>query len=104
MATVTKKVMKKQAQWVTKSGAVVTEDDAAAMAAAFESDETDLADAEARPVGRPSLSPRSAGGASPRVSVRLGDEAYAALNARAEHEHRSVSDLAREAIESYIAG
>lgn len=100
MATVRKK---KQAQWVTKSGAVLTEDDAAAMAAAFENDETDLADAEPRTVGRPSLSPRGAG-ASPRVSVRLADDAYAALHARAEQEHRSVSDLAREAIEVYIAG
>lgn len=102
MATVTKKT--KQAQWVAKGGRVITEDDAAAMAAAFESDAQDLAQAEPRPVGRPPLSNRSAGGPSPRVSVRLGDDAYAALLARAEHEHRRVSDLAREAIEVYIAG
>ncbi|MFN2538303.1 MAG: ribbon-helix-helix protein, CopG family [Mycobacteriales bacterium] len=38
------------------------------------------------------------------MSVRLADDAYAALHARAEQEHRSVSDLAREAIELYIAG
>ena len=102
MATVTKKA--KQAPWVGKGGLVITEDDAAAMAAAFENDEQDLATAEPRPVGRPSLSARPAGGPSPRVSVRLGDDAYAALLARAQHEHRRVSDLAREAIEVYVAG
>lgn len=102
MATVTKKT--KQAQWVAKGGRVITQDDAAAMAAAFEGDGQELATAEPRPVGRPPLSRRPAGGASPRVSVRLADETYAALLARAEQEHRRVSDLAREAIEVYIAG
>lgn len=94
----------KRAQWVAEDDLVITEDDAAAMAAAFEGDGQDPATAEPRPVGRPPLSRRPAGWASPRVSVRLGEDAYAALLARAEHEHRRVSDLAREAIEVYIAG
>jgi uncharacterized protein (DUF4415 family) len=89
--------------WTAKGGKVITEADAAAMAAAFELDDDGLDDAMPRRVGRPSLSRGTSAGPSPRVSVRLAGDAFAALQARAKAEHRRVSDLAREAIEAYVA-
>lgn len=89
--------------WRTKSGVVLSDDDAAAMAAAFESDDFDPGPMTKRPVGRPGLSRRAAAGPSPRVSVRMEATAYEVLKARAEAEHRTVSDLAREAIEVFVA-
>lgn len=89
--------------WTTQSGVVITDEDAAAMAAAFESDDFDPGPMKKRPVGRPGLAGRSAAGPSPRVSVRVEATAYKILKARAEAEHRTVSDLAREAIEVFVA-
>lgn len=73
------------------------------MAAAFESDDFDPGSMTKRRVGRPGLSGRAAAGPSPRVSVRMEASAYEVLKARAEAEHRTVSDLAREAIEVFVA-
>jgi hypothetical protein len=89
--------------WRTTSGVVMTDDDAAAMAAAFEADDFEPGPMTKRPVGRPGLSGRSAGGPSPRVSVRVEPTAYRLLRERAAAEHRTVSDLAREAIEAFVA-
>lgn len=111
MAAVTKKTTTKASRapgpdrgpWHTKSGVVLNDDDAAAMAAAFESDDFDPGSMATRPVGRPGLSRRTAAGPSPRVSVRVEATAYKVLKERAEAEHRTVSDLAREAIEAFVA-
>ena len=58
----------------------------------------DLAKAERREVGRPSL----AAGVSPRVSFRTTETLYVATRRRAEVEGRTVSDLVREAVERYV--
>ncbi|MGI8426610.1 MAG: ribbon-helix-helix protein, CopG family [Actinomycetota bacterium] len=50
--------------------------------------------------GRPSLHK----GVSPRVSFRTTPRLYEAARERAAREGRSVSELAREAIERYVAG
>lgn len=59
----------------------------------------DLAHAEPRRIGRPSLGD----GVSPRVSFRASPAVYRAARERAAREGRSVSDLAREAVERYLA-
>jgi hypothetical protein len=53
-----------------------------------------------RPVGRPSL---DGSGASPRVSFRVSKDLYDAAAERAIEEERTVSALAREAMERYLA-
>lgn len=51
--------------------------------------------------GRPSLS--GPGERSPQLRLTVPDQLRADLRARADVEHRSVSELAREAIERYLA-
>lgn len=53
-----------------------------------------------RVVGRPSLT--APGRRSPQIAVRLPEAIRAAVAARAEREGKSVSELAREAIEAYL--
>jgi hypothetical protein len=49
--------------------------------------------------GRPSLEK----GPSPRISYRVGESLYARAKSKAEKEARSVSELAREALEKYLS-
>ncbi|MFP5219877.1 MAG: hypothetical protein ACLGIG_09085 [Actinomycetes bacterium] len=100
---VTRKRPAEPGPWTTTSGVVITDADAAAMAAAFEADDFEPGPMTKRPVGRPGLTGRSAAGPSPRVSVRVEATAYKLLRDRAAAEHRTVSDLAREAIEAFVA-
>lgn len=51
--------------------------------------------------GRPSLAGRR--GRSPQVTFRLSPELRAAAERRAEREGKRVSDVAREALEEYLA-
>lgn len=51
--------------------------------------------------GRPSLT--SPGERSPQLRLSVPEQLRDGLRARAEAEHRSVSELAREAIERYLA-
>ncbi|HYB23912.1 MAG TPA: ribbon-helix-helix domain-containing protein [Solirubrobacteraceae bacterium] len=59
----------------------------------------DLSKANRVTYGRPSL---GAAGVSPRIQVRVDAELADALRARAEKEHRSVSEIARSALREYI--
>lgn len=59
----------------------------------------DLTKAERVRMGRPALG-RS--GASPRVQVRVDPDLAMALRARARKEHRSVSEIARDALREYV--
>jgi hypothetical protein len=52
----------------------------------------------ARP-GRPSLDE----GVSPRISYRVADGLYVRAKKKAEAEGRTVSELAREALEAYVS-
>jgi hypothetical protein len=83
----------------TASGEVLTENDIEKIADEIESDEPVVFTA-VRPVGRPSL---DGNGASPRVSFRIPTDLYAAAAERAIEEERTVSALAREALERYLA-
>ncbi|MHB8328466.1 MAG: ribbon-helix-helix protein, CopG family, partial [Acidimicrobiales bacterium] len=59
----------------------------------------DLGSARRVRVGRPSLGK----GISPRLDLRVEPELANALHKRAKKEHRSVSDVAREALRRYLA-
>jgi type I restriction enzyme, R subunit len=84
---------------VAKGGDVLTEREIDALAAEAETG-YDLSHAARRRSGRPSLG----SGVSPRVSFRASPTLYQAARDRAAREGRSVSDLAREAVERYVAG
>jgi hypothetical protein len=85
--------------WVTRSGTVITQEDAERLADRFESEDFDPSQWERRYVGRPSL---GVAGESPRVSFRASPELYKAAWKRADKEERSLSSLAREALERYL--
>ena len=95
----TKKTTGEEHQWVTRSGAVITEEIAERMAEEIERNPPDPSELERRYVGRPSLGPA---GHSPRVSFRVPPDVYKAAWARADKEGRSLSDLAREAFNRYM--
>jgi predicted HicB family RNase H-like nuclease len=82
---------------VTKAGDVVTDRDVQALADEAEAG-YDLSQAKRRRLGRPSLEL----GISPRVSFRTSRTLYEAARERAAQEGRSVSELAREAMERYV--
>jgi len=60
----------------------------------------DLRRAQRQRVGRPSLE----AGVSPRVTFRTSRSLYEAARQRAAREGRTVSALAREAMERFVAG
>jgi hypothetical protein len=82
----------------TRLGIEITPEAAAALAAEAEQG-YDLTQATRRRVGRPSL---GVGGASPRMSFRTTPDLYRAAQEQAKEEGRSVSDLAREALATYV--
>jgi hypothetical protein len=83
----------------TKSGRVITDEVADRIADEIESGE-EFVFLRKRPVGRPSLDGNRA---SPRVSFRVPKALYDAATERAIEEERTVSALAREAMEKYLA-
>jgi len=83
----------------TKSGRVITDEVAERIADEVESQE-EFVFLRKRPVGRPSLDGNCA---SPRVSFRVPKALYDAAAKRAIEEERTVSALAREAMEKYLA-
>jgi hypothetical protein len=93
MATV-----KKEKVFRTRSGAVITPEIADELAAEAERG-YDLSNAVVQPVGRPSLGQT---GTSPRLNFRVPSDTFAAAKRRAEEEGRSVSELAREAVEAFL--
>ncbi|HEY3112049.1 MAG TPA: CopG family transcriptional regulator [Chloroflexota bacterium] len=82
----------------TKGGDALTEQEIEALAAEAEAG-YDLSRARRQRSGRPSLGE----GVSPRVSFRASPALYQAARDRAAREGRSVSELAREAVERYVA-
>ena len=53
-----------------------------------------------RRAGRPSLSGEP--GHSTRLGVRLDNDTYQSIRRLAEHQHRNISDVVREAINRYL--
>jgi hypothetical protein len=84
----------------TESGEELTEEDIEKIADEIESDAPVVFTAMRR-VGRPSL---DGNGKSPKVSFRVPRELWDAAMERAIEEERTVSAVAREALEKYLAG
>ena len=84
---------------VTRGGTVITEELAEQWAEDFEKNPPDSSQFERRYVGRPSL---GNAGQSPRVSFRASPKLFKAAWKRADEEGRSLSSLAREALERYL--
>jgi hypothetical protein len=93
------RVKEKEKEFKTKSGLVITDEVAERLADEIESDEPVVFTA-IRPVGRPSL---DGNGTSPRLSFRIPQELYDAAAERAIEEERTVSAVAREALEKFLA-
>jgi hypothetical protein len=89
----------KSKEFRTKSGLVITDEVAERLADEIETDE-EYEWTRKRPVGRPSL---DGSGTSPRVEFRLPKQLYDAAAERAIAEERTVSAVAREALEKYLA-
>jgi hypothetical protein len=89
----------KSKEFRTKSGLVITDEVAERLADEIETDE-EYEWTRKRPVGRPSL---DGSGTSPRVEFRVPRGLYAAAAERAIEEERTVSAIAREALEKYLA-
>lgn len=81
-------------------GRRITEADAEAAADAFEADDLEVLEVTYSRGGRPSLS--APGAHSPRVDVRVPQGLKAALDRLAHAQHRSESELVREALEEYL--
>jgi hypothetical protein len=92
------KMRKDEERWITPSGTVITEEIAEELAEEAEG-EFDVRRLERRFVGRPSL---GQAGVSPRVSFRASRDLYDAAWKRADKEGRSLSGLAREALQQYL--
>src|SRR3954447_9687440 len=84
---------------VMPSGTVITEELAEQWAEEIEKNPPDPSVLERRYVGRPSL---GKAGQSPRVSFRASPKLFKAAWKRADEEGRSLSSLAREALERYL--
>jgi hypothetical protein len=89
----------KSKEFRTKSGLEITDEVAERLADEIETDE-EYEWTRKRPVGRPSL---DGSGTSPRVEFRLPKQLYDAAAERAIAEERTVSAVAREALEKYLA-
>jgi hypothetical protein len=81
------------------SGKILTEEDAERIADEIESDEP-VVFTGVRLVGRPSL---DGNGTSPQLSFRVPRDLYDAAAERAIAEERTVSAVAREALEKFLA-
>jgi predicted HicB family RNase H-like nuclease len=88
-----------EALGVTRGGTVITEELAEQWAEEIEQNPPDPSELERRYVGRPSL---GRAGQSPRVSFRASPKLFKAAWKRADKEGRSLSSLAREALERYL--
>lgn len=88
----------KEKPLITASGVEITDEVAEALADEAERG-YDISELEREYVGRPSLGDK---GISPRVSFRASPELLARAWRRADKEERSLSDLAREALERHL--
>jgi hypothetical protein len=97
MAAVNKPARARQP--VTRAGRPVGGESEEALAREAEAG-FDPAGLARRRAGRPSLS--GSPGHSTRLGVRLDEDTYQSIRRLAEHQHRKISDVVREAIDRYL--
>jgi predicted HicB family RNase H-like nuclease len=100
MAKVKKPRMLKDGEWVTRSGTVVTREVEERWSEECEED-FDLSTFTRVRVGRPPLDGERV---SERITIRVPPDLFAAAQAKAEKERRSISNLTREALQRYVEG
>lgn len=90
--------MTKPKTYITASGRVLTEDDLDAIAEEVEDADYNVEELKTRRRGRPRL------GSAPAevVPVRLDPELKSAVDARAEAEHLTTSEIIRKALRAYL--
>lgn len=90
--------MTKSKTYTTATGRVLSDDDIDAIAEQVEHTDYDTEDLKTRRRGRPLL------GSAPAevVPVRLDPELKSAVEARAEVEHLTMSEIIREALRRYL--
>ena len=84
----------------TKSGKTLTRKDIEAVADEAEAGYDPRTFKPELVPGRPSLGK----GVSPRISYRVPERLYSRARAKAKKEGRTLSELAREALERYVSG
>ena len=88
--------------WKARFGRTISEADAERMAAEFEQEDLDFADAEyPRRRGRPSLTGRAE--RSPQITFRLDDDMLQRASQLAHRDGVSLSALARQALDAYLS-
>jgi predicted HicB family RNase H-like nuclease len=98
MANVKKRLKTKDGEWVTKGGTVVTPKVEERWSEECEG-EFHLADFTRVRVGRPPLDGERV---SQRISIRIPPDLFAAAQAKAGEERRSLGNLTREALRRHV--
>jgi hypothetical protein len=88
---------KRKKQWITESGNVLTEEMVEELA-----DEAERGYDLSKWVPSPGRPPLGDEGPSPRISLRITPETFAAARRKAEADGVSLSEVAREAIRRYV--
>ncbi|MFN3215866.1 MAG: ribbon-helix-helix protein, CopG family [Acidimicrobiales bacterium] len=82
----------------TKTGRTLTDADIDALAQEVETTDYDVQELETRRRGRPTMG----SGPADVVPVRIDPELKAAIEARAEADHTTTSEIIREALRKYL--
>jgi hypothetical protein len=82
----------------TKSGGILTDDDLEALATEVEETEYDIDALKTQRRGRPPMG----SGPADVVPVRIDPELKAAIEARAEADHTTASEIIREALRRFL--
>jgi hypothetical protein len=90
--------MPKNETYTTKSGRRLTDADVVAISEEVESNDYDTAALKQRRRGRPPMG----SGPADVVPVRIDPELRAAIEARADADHTSTSEIIREALRRYL--
>ncbi len=90
--------MTKPKTYRTRGGRTLTDEDLDAIAAEVEETDYDTSELKARRRGRPPMG----SGPADIVPVRIDPELHAAIEARAQADHTTTSEIIREAVRRFV--